>query len=170
GGRSDGVRAQRHSPPEITYQRIEGGSVMAQLIGLARIGRDVELRYTTDGTQVASLSLAFSYGKKDPNTGNKPTQWVDASLWGQRAEALAPYLLKGTQIHVTIDDPHIATFQRQDGTQGSKLAGRISNLEFTSSPLGAAQGSAPTQQPQRPQQAQQQGDYANRRSNPPPQQ
>ena len=56
--------------------------------GLARIGRDVELRTTQSGETVAGLSLAFSFGKKGAD-GKRPTQWVDASLWGKRAEALA---------------------------------------------------------------------------------
>lgn len=32
--------------------------------GLARIGRDVEVRYTAGGDAVASLSLAFTYVRK----------------------------------------------------------------------------------------------------------
>lgn len=126
---------------------------MAQMIGLGRVGRDVELRHTPQGDQVANVSLAFAYGKRDPNTGNRPAQWVDATLWGQRAESLAPHLLKGTLLHVTIDDPHIETFQRQDGTQGSKLVGRISNLEFASRPPESAAQSTQAQQhrPQTPQ-------------------
>ncbi|VFR32431.1 Single-stranded DNA-binding protein [plant metagenome] len=118
---------------------------MAQLSGLARIGRDAELRYTTDGTQVASLSLAFSYGKKDPNTKQKPTQWVDGALWGQRAESLAPYLLKGTLVYVVLDDAHIETFQKQDGSQGVKLSGRVSVIEFAARPAESQQQA--TQQP-----------------------
>jgi len=117
---------------------------MAQLIGLARIGRDAELRYTPDGTPVAGLSLAFTYGKKDPNTNNKPTQWVDGTVWGQRAESLAPYLLKGTLVYVVLDDAHIEAFQRQDGSQGVKLAGRVSVIEFAAKP--ADRQAAPAQQ------------------------
>ena len=118
-----------------------------QIFGLARIGRDAELRYTADNTAVASLSLAFSYGKKDSATNKKPTEWVNGSLWGDRAEKLAPHLLKGQQIVVTIDDAHSETFTKQDGSVASKIVGRISALEFAGSPQQAAQ--APQQQPQR---------------------
>ena len=59
--------------------------------GLARIGKDAEVRFTPGGTAVANVSLAFTYGKKSDD-GKRPTQWVDASLWGQRAESLAPYI------------------------------------------------------------------------------
>lgn len=105
---------------------------MAQLIGLARIGRDVELRYTGNGDPVANVSLAFNYGRKGED-GNKPTQWVDASLWNKRAEALADYLTSGKQVFVVIDDIHIETYETRDGGTGSKLVGTISNIEFASS-------------------------------------
>jgi len=52
---------------------------MPQLFGLARIGRDAELRFTIANDPVASVSLAFSYGKKDAD-GKRSTEWVDASL------------------------------------------------------------------------------------------
>ena len=57
--------------------------------GLARIGRDVELRFLPQGDAVANISLAFTYGRKD-SEGKRPTQWVEASIWSKRAEALAP--------------------------------------------------------------------------------
>lgn len=107
---------------------------MAQLTGVARLGRDTVLRYTNDGTPVADLSLAFIYGRKDPNTGKRPTQWVKGSLWGQRAESLASYLTKGSRFNVTLDDVHVQTFNKQDGTQGVALEGRILTIEFVDIP------------------------------------
>lgn len=97
--------------------------------GLARIGRDVELRYTNSGEPVASLSLAFTYGKKGSD-GKRPTQWVEGVLWGKRAESLAPYLRKGGQIVAYLEDVHLQTFQKSDGSPASKLTGRISDLEL----------------------------------------
>src|SRR5690606_31666883 len=120
---------------------------MAQLFGMARLGRDAELRYTQDGTAVASLALAFDYGKKGQD-GKRPTQWVEATIWRQRAEALTPYLLKGTRLSVVVDDIHVETFQKNDGTQGVKLVGVVSTIEFGSS--HQTQGQAPQQAQQRP--------------------
>ena len=119
---------------------------MAQLTGIARIGRDVDVRYTPQGDQVANISLAFSYGKKDDN-GNKPSQWVDASLWGQRAESLAPHLLKGTLIYVVLDDVHQEDYQTRDGRSGSKIVGRVNVIEFAARPQ---QSSQPARQRQAP--------------------
>ena len=98
-----------------------------QMIGLARLGRDAELRTTPNGDPVANLSLAFNYGQKGPD--GRPTQWIDASLWGKRAEVLIDYLVKGQQVVVTLDDPHIETYQGRNG-EGHKLAAKVSAIEL----------------------------------------
>jgi single-strand DNA-binding protein len=80
---------------------------------------------------VLGLSLAYAYGRKGED-GKRPTQWLDGSLWGKQAEALAPYLLKGGQISATMDDLHIEEYEGKNG-KASKLAGRIVNIELVSS-------------------------------------
>ena len=117
--------------------------------GVARIGRDVEVRYIPSGEAIASLSLAFSFGKKGPD-GKRPTQWVDAALWGKRAESLAPYLLKGSQVGVDLEDVHIDTYSKSDGTQAVKLAAKVVDITLIGSPAAA---SAPQPAPQRQQPA-----------------
>ena len=99
--------------------------------GLARIGKDAEVRYTPGGTAVANVSLAFTFGKKGDD-GKRPTQWVDASLWGQRADGMAPYLLKGKQIVAYLEDVHLQTYTKGDGTTNTKMVARLADLEFVS--------------------------------------
>ncbi|WP_062390859.1 single-stranded DNA-binding protein [Pseudomonas abietaniphila] len=129
---------------------------MPTLTDIGRLGRDAELRYTPNGDAVCNLPLACEYGRKGQD-GKRPTQWVDATLWGKQAEAMAPYLLKGQQLHFTIDDAHVETFDKSDGSQGIKLTGRVIIIKFAgSSPQQQAQ-QAPQQQPrQQPQQRTQQ--------------
>jgi single-strand DNA-binding protein len=117
--------------------------------GLARIGKDAEVRFTPGGTPVANVSLAFTYGKKGDD-GKRPTQWVDASLWGQRAESLAPYIKKGGQIVAYLEDVSIQTFTKGDGTQATKMVARLVDLEFVSG--GEQASSQPKPQP-KPQEA-----------------
>jgi single-strand DNA-binding protein len=124
---------------------------MAQLISVFRIGRDAELRHTAGGDPVVSLSLAYNYGRKGDD-GNKPSQWIDATLWGKRAESLAPHLKKGQQVYCVINEPHIETYQKNDGSQGFKLAGTIAEIEFVG---GKSEGSS---------QSSGQGDYAKAKS------
>ena len=103
------------------------------MTGLARIGRDPELRFTSgNGTPVLGLSLAFSYGKKGDD-GKKPTQWVDATLWGQRAESLEPYLKKGALVVAHLEEVHIETYQRRDGGEGHKLVAKVTDIELVPS-------------------------------------
>lgn len=116
---------------------------MAQLFGVMRVGRDVEVRQTPNGEAVANITMAYNYGRKGAD-GNKPTEWIEAALWGKRAEALAPYLLKGQQVAVTISDPHVETFQKKDGTTGVKVVGSISEIELVG---GKPAGSAPREEP-----------------------
>lgn len=111
------------------------------MTGLARLGRDTSLKYTPDGTAVCELALAFNYGRKN-DEGNRPTQWVDAALFGKRAEALQPYLTKGSLICVIIDAPHIETWEKKDGNTGFKLVGRVIDIE-----LAGGNQSTPKQEP-----------------------
>lgn len=119
---------------------------MAHLFGLARIGRDAELRTTPQGDRVINLSLAFSYGRKVVE-GKRATQWVEGTLWNKQAEALAEYLLKGTQVSVMIEDIHIATFTKSDGIEAAKLTGRISSLDFAGTPAAASPPPPPPRPP-----------------------
>lgn len=116
-----------------------------QAFGLARLGKDAELRHTPNGDAVASLALAFTYGAKGQD-GKRPTQWVDASFWGKRAESLVPYLLKGGLVSITLDDVHIETYQSAKG-EGTKLVGKVLQIELAGGGQPAA-APAPTQQRQ----------------------
>ena len=61
-----------------------------------RLGRDAELRTTQGGDQVCGFTVAVDVRKGR----DKETAWWRVSLWGKRAEALAPYLLKGVAVTV----------------------------------------------------------------------
>lgn len=104
--------------------------------GLARLGRDTELRRIADGTAVANLSLAFTYGRKGAD-GKRPTQWVEAAIFGKRAEAVVQYLTKGSLVSVTLEEVHIETFEKSDGSTGTKLAARVLALDLAGSPKEA---------------------------------
>lgn len=113
--------------------------------GLFRVGRDAELRYLPDGKAVCNLSLAFNYGKKGQE-GSRPTQWIDAVLFGDRAATLAPMLLKGSQHVFHLSDAHIETYQIRDGAQGFKMSARVDDVELTDR-RDAQQGQQPQQRP-----------------------
>jgi single-strand DNA-binding protein len=62
-------------------------------------GKSAELRSTGNGDKVASFSLAVDDGFGD----KKRTLWFDCSIWGKRAETLAPMLTKGGKVCVSGD-------------------------------------------------------------------
>jgi single-strand DNA-binding protein len=59
------------------------------------LGRDAEIKHMANGDAIASFSVADSQGR------DKPTIWWNCSLFGKRAESLAPYLLKGGSVTVS---------------------------------------------------------------------
>lgn len=118
-----------------------------------RIGRDVELRSTPSGMAVAAIALAYEYGRKDQQTGKKPVQWIEITMWGKTAEALSQYLTKGKQVFIEAKDVHIQTYDKNDGTQGFKLAAEFVGIKFAHD--GQQQGQAPAQQQQQQYQQQQ---------------
>jgi single-strand DNA-binding protein len=123
------------------------------LIKKMRITRDAEVRFLPSGEPVANVSMAYSYGTKKDERGYLPSQFIECGLWGKRAETLAPYLTKGQTIVAYVSDVHIETFNKQDGTPGYKLAGRLSDLEFAGGPKEEGQSTPATQRPApRPQQ------------------
>ena len=61
------------------------------------LGRDAELKQTPSGKSVLDFSLAVNEHVGD---GKTRANWIDVALWGRRAEALAPYLRRGTKVCV----------------------------------------------------------------------
>jgi len=54
-----------------------------------RVTRDVELKYTTNGSAVANFSIAVNEGVKQPNgQWEDKGNFFDVSLWGKSAETL----------------------------------------------------------------------------------
>lgn len=102
---------------------------MATLNGLFTLGRDAELKTTPSGTSVCALALTYNYGMKGQD-GKKPSQWLRASLWGKQGEVLAQYLTKGKQVSACVDDLHVRSFTKQDGSVSTSLEGRVIAIEL----------------------------------------
>lgn len=71
-----------------------------QITILGNTGREVELRYTPQGTPVASFSIASNTVRNTAQGQQKKTDWFNVSAFGRQAETLAKYLTKGSQILV----------------------------------------------------------------------
>lgn len=60
------------------------------------IGKDAETRRTQSGDTVTGFSVAVAGIGRDA-----PSTWFDVSMFGQRGEKLAPFLLKGGFVAVS---------------------------------------------------------------------
>ena len=71
-----------------------------KVILVGHLGKDSETRFTPSGAAVTSFTLATNRRFKDQGSGEwrDETDWHNIVLW--RAENLANYLTKGTQVYV----------------------------------------------------------------------
>lgn len=94
--------------------------------------RDADLRMTAGGTPVLSLGIAVNDRRKNQQTGEWEDypNFVDAVLFGARAEKLAQYLSKGTKVALS-GHLRYSSWER-DGQKRSKLEVIVDELEFMS--------------------------------------
>ncbi|MBP2298465.1 single-strand DNA-binding protein [Azospirillum picis] len=83
------------------------------------------MRTTQSGEKVLGFRVANDVGFGD----RKTTQWVDCSIWGRRAESLAPHLTKGKGVVVS-GELTMREYEKRDGTRGSGLAVRVAEIDF----------------------------------------
>ncbi|AWJ91463.1 single-stranded DNA-binding protein (plasmid) [Azospirillum baldaniorum] len=100
-----------------------------------RLGADGELRSTQSGEKVLGFRVANDVGFGD----RKTTQWVDCSIWGRRAEALAPHLTKGKAVVIS-GEVTLREFEKRDGTRGAGLSVRVNEIDFTGGREGEGGG------------------------------
>ena len=90
------------------------------------LGRDAEVRYLNSGDPVCSFSIADSQGR------DKPTIWWNCSLFGKRAEALAPYLTKGQSVTV-VGVVSEREFTDKNGNHRKSMDVRVSEIALQGS-------------------------------------
>jgi single-strand DNA-binding protein len=74
-----------------------------KVILIGNLGRDPEVRNSSDGAKIVSLSVATSESWKDKNTGERKdrTEWHRVVIFNERlAEISEKYLRKGSKIYV----------------------------------------------------------------------
>jgi single-strand DNA-binding protein len=73
-----------------------------KVIIVGNLGRDPEMRYTPDGTPVATFSIATSEAWQDKETGERreKTEWHRIVAYRRLAEICGEYLAKGKQVYI----------------------------------------------------------------------
>lgn len=67
---------------------------------LGRLTKDPELKYTANGTGVATFTLAVNRNFTN-QSGNREADFINCVIWRKSAETLANYTRKGTLLGVT---------------------------------------------------------------------
>ena len=73
-----------------------------KVILVGNIGAKPEVKYSSNGSAIANLSVATSETWNDKNSGEKQekTEWHRVSLFGKLAEIAGQYLDKGSKVYV----------------------------------------------------------------------
>ena len=102
--------------------------------------RDAELRQTASGTSVLGFGVAVNDRRRNNQTGEWEdyANFVDCTMFGQRAQAIAQYLRKG--LKVAIEGKLRYSSWERDGQKRSKLEVIVDDLEFMSSRNDGQQG------------------------------
>jgi len=96
------------------------------------LARDAELRRTQTGAAVMNFSVAVNDRRKNHQTGEweDVPSYVDCVMFGNRAESLANYMLKGTKVGV--DGKLNYSSWERDGQKRSKLEVFVDEIELLS--------------------------------------
>ena len=73
---------------------------MNNFSGLGRLTKDVDLRYTEQGTAIGNFTLAINRNFKNKQTGEYEADFIDCVAFGRTGEVIAEYVKKGQQLAV----------------------------------------------------------------------
>lgn len=123
-----------------------------KFIGIGRITRDIELKYTPKGTAVGKFGLAINRSWSD-ESGQKreETTFLDIDCFGKTAENIQKFFHKGSHIMV---DGRLKTDKwtdKQTGQDRSKLGVVLDSFQFIDQKQdGAPAQPQPATRPARP--------------------
>ena len=104
---------------------------------IGNLGRDPESKFTPNGQQVTSFSIAVNHEYNTVSGEHcKETMWVRVEVWGKAAEACNQYLKKGSTVLVEgrlIADKETGgprMWDKKDGTKGTSFELTASRVVF----------------------------------------
>ena len=110
-----------------------------KVILMGNLTRDVEVRTTQGGMQVAKLGMAINRKWTQNGEQKESTCFVDMTAFGRQAEVLAQYVGKGSPLFVE-GRLEYSTWEGQDGQKKNKLEVVIDNFQFVGAPRSAGEG------------------------------
>ncbi len=106
---------------------------MNKVILLGNLTRDIEVKYSQNGTAVGKSSIAVNRRFKGQNGEFKDeTMFIELTFWGRTAEIANQYFRKGSKI--LIDGRLVQdNWTAQDGSKKSKHSISVENIDFVDS-------------------------------------
>ena len=101
---------------------------MNKFIGVGRLVKDPEIRYSQSGTAVASFNIAISSGYGE----HKQTDFIPVVAFKNLAEVIGNNLKKGSQVLVE-GRMQVRSYETQDGQKRRATEVIVQNVEFLGS-------------------------------------
>lgn len=110
-----------------------------KVILIGNLTKDPELRYTPQGTPVATFRLAVNYRYKQSDEMKQETTFIDIVVFGKQAESCGQYLNKGSS--ALVEGRLQERRWEADGQQKSKFEVVAQSVKFLSSKRSGPQSS-----------------------------
>ena len=110
-----------------------------KVILMGNLTRDVEMRTTQGGMQIAKLGMAINRKWTQNGEQKESTCFVDLTAFGRQAEVLSQYVAKGSPLFVE-GRLEYSTWEGQDGQKKNKLEVVVENFQFVGAPRSAGEG------------------------------
>lgn len=112
-------------------------------------GKDVELRYTPNGSVIGSVSLAVTEKGTDKNGAKtEKTEWFNLVMFGKTAEMVSKYVAKGSLIYV--EGKIVTKSWDKDGVKQYRTEILVAKIQFLNLKEKAGQGTQSAGTPQKP--------------------
>ena len=110
-----------------------------RVVLVGRLTRDPESQYTSSGIALAKFGIAVDRPTKNPETGEKETDFIDIVAWRRTAEFVTQYLTKGRLVAVE-GRLQIRSWVAQDGTKRKAAEVVADNVQGLDRPKDAEGG------------------------------
>lgn len=116
---------------------------MNHFVGIGRLVRDQNVKYTQGGKAYASFTLAID--RRKSADGKQQADFISCVAWEKLAEVISQYVSKGQKIAV---EGRIQTrsYDANDGTKRYVTEVVVNNMEFCDSKGGGTSSTAPPEQ------------------------
>lgn len=103
---------------------------MIKILFIGRLTRDVDMKTTPNGVQVASFTVAVDRKQKNKD-GEKVSEFYNCVAWRQLAEVCSKFLSKGKKVYIE-GEPQPRLYTAKDGSTKMSLDVQVENVEFLS--------------------------------------